>query len=73
MVSGICDTGKTRLSYADTRPSCRISPSMQGAGNVESTAIGFVKNGATVTGHLPQLIARDACAPVPLKAVEGPC
>lgn len=72
-VNGICDTGRTRLDYADIRPGCKISPSMQGAGNVESTAIGFVRNGTVVEGQLPTLIARDKCAPVYLAPVEGPC
>ena len=73
MNSGICDTGKTRLSYADIRPACRISPSMQGIGNVESTAIGFVRNGARVTGTIPTLIVKDACSTVKFKPVDGPC
>lgn len=73
MANGICDTGRTRLDYAINKPACRLSPSMQGAGNVESTAIGFVSNGASVTGALPTYLKRDKCAPVPLKSVEGPC
>lgn len=73
MANGICDTGKTRLDYAIQTPGCALSPSMQGNGNVESTAIGFVKNGASVQGHLPKYLHRDKCAPVPLKPVEGPC
>lgn len=73
MASGICDTGKTRLSYADIRPTCRISASRQGVGNVESTAIGFVRNGAKVVGTVPTLIKRDKCSPIQFKPVDGPC
>lgn len=71
--TGMCDTGKTRLSYADVRASCRLSPAQIGLGNVESSPIGFVQNGAKVTGFLPGLVGRDRCAPVHLKPVQGPC
>ena len=73
MASGICDTGRTRLSFADVRAACRLSPAQIGLGNVESTAIGFVQNGQIVEGFLTKGIKRDLCTQVPLKAVEGPC
>lgn len=73
MANGICDTGRTRLDFADVRAACRLSPAQIGLGNVESTAIGFVQNGAIVTGSLPKGIKRDRCTQVPLKSVEAPC
>lgn len=73
MAQGICDTLKTRLSFADTRRTCRIAPSFIGRGNVESTAIGFVRDGEGVTGYLPTLVRRDKCASVYLKPAQAPC
>lgn len=73
MASGICDTGKTRLSFADTRRSCRLSPAGIGLGNVETTAIGFVQNGQKVAGFLPGHVTRDRCASVYRKPVCAPC
>ena len=73
MPTGICDTGKTRLSFADTRRSCRLSPSGLGLGVVETTPIGFVKDGANVTGFLPTMVGRDKCASVYRKPVCPPC
>ena len=73
MASAICDTGKTRLSFADTRRSCRLSPAMIGRGNVESTPIGFVHNGETVKAIVPEVISRDKCASVYRKPACAPC
>lgn len=73
MANGICDTGRTRLDFADTRPACKLSPSYIGIGNVESTPIGFVRNGAKVEGALPELLSRDKCARVNLKPASGIC
>lgn len=73
MSSSICDTGRTILDFADTRATCRISRSFQGLGNVESTPIGFLQNGQTVTGHLPTLPRRDPCSFPYLKPARGVC
>ena len=73
MANGICDTGRSRLSFADTRRSCRLSPAMIGTGNVESTPIGFVQNGQTIAGFLPTQVTRDKCASVYRKPVCAPC
>lgn len=73
MASGICDTGKTRLSFADVRRSCRLDPGGQGLGNVETSPIGFVNNGQLVTGFLPVHLTRDRCASVYRKPACPPC
>lgn len=68
-----CDTGKTSLDFAITKHSCRLSPAMIGPGNVESTPIGFVRNGQSVAGYLPVNIGRNKCKNVQFKAVPAPC
>lgn len=73
MATGICDTGKTRLSFADTRRSCRLDPGGQGLGNVETSPIGFVNNGQLVDGFLPAHVTRDKCASVHRKPACKPC
>lgn len=73
MAFSTCDTGKTRLDFADVRHACRLSPAQIGVGNVESTPIGFVQNGANVTGYLPTELKRSRCKSVKFKSVEGPC
>lgn len=73
MSTGICDSGRTRLSFADRRRTCRLSPAMIGLGNVETTAIGHVQNGQKVEGFLPTLIGRDQCASVYRKVPCPPC
>lgn len=73
MAGSVCDTGKTRLSFADVRHSCRLSPSQIGRGNVESSVIGFVQDGANITGFLPVELKRSRCKSVAFKSVEGPC
>lgn len=73
MSSGVCDTGKTRLSFADVRRSCRLSPAQIGLGNVETTPIGFVHNGTKVEGFLPVHVTRDRCASVYRKPACPPC
>lgn len=73
MPSGICDTGKTRLDFADVRRSCRLSPGGQGLGNIETSPIGFVGNGQLVEGFLPVHVARDKCGAVARKPACKPC
>lgn len=73
MASGICDTGRTILDYADRRPACTISPSFQGLGNVQQTAIGLVRDGQLITGSLPEGLVRAKCAPVRRKPADAPC
>lgn len=73
MAHGICDKRQTILSFADVRAACRLSPAQIGLGNVESTPIGFVQNGQTVVGGLPNLPHRDRCAAVYRKPACAPC
>lgn len=73
MATGICDTGKTILDFADTRHACKLTPSGQGRGNVEVTAAGLIKNGEKQTGFLPEAIGRSSCSNANTTPVEGPC
>lgn len=72
--SGICQTGKTRLDYADNSPVCKRLKSGHSAGNVEMTAIGPVGDCALVPTYLPQEIAADPCSvPVRKKVCDELC
>lgn len=71
--SGICDTGRTRLDYADVRPACTIPPHHQGLGNVQQTAIGLVRDGQLITGTLPSGHVRGKCVPVQRKPAGPVC
>lgn len=73
MAGSVCDTGKTRLSFADVRRTCRVGPAGLGLGNVESTPIGFVHNGTQISGFLPVQVGRDKCATVWRKPACAPC
>jgi len=64
MASLICDVGRTRLSFADTRAACRVSKSGFGLGVVECTAIGHLRDGQLVETVCPDGYPRDRCKPV---------
>lgn len=73
MASGICSFNRTRLDFADTRAACRVDVSGHGLGNVEHTAIGFVRNGQKVSGFQLQGLRRDKCAVPYRKPACDPC
>lgn len=73
MASGICDTRRTRLDYADVRPSCVIGASYQSPGNVQVTPIGLVRDGQLVEGLLPPGDIRDRCSVIRRKPAGRIC
>lgn len=73
MASGICDTGRTRLSYADRRPACAKPLHYQSPGNVMCTPIGPIRDGQLLKGHLPEGHKRAKCCPVKRKPAAAPC
>lgn len=73
MSRGICHTGRTILDFADRRASCRVNPSGQSLGNVETTPIGFVRDGQKVEGFIPVGIVRKRCHVPYLKPAGAIC
>ncbi len=73
MSRGICHTGRTILDFADKRASCRVARSGQSLGNVESTSIGFVRDGQKITGFQMTGIYRARCHVPYLKPVGPIC
>lgn len=65
----ICDTGRTRLDYADTRAACRVGKNGFGRGVVEQTALGSLVDGQIIDPVAPVGIPRDKCKAVNRKKV----